>query len=213
MVLEDTADSPDSTPSASPVFKRRCSTGGCEQTDPPTRTEQLEHALGQAEPWDAIGRVMGLPPILHPTEGARDTEAAGPVMVAHLPMDPEILPLRGLNTSIHGPRAMVTEPAEPNAPTPPLAPAASDETTSLLRELVRGQLAIADTVQSLVTRVSAIEQGKPAAPPTISRNPPPPPQPIQGKGSSTIAPTPAATRATQPAKGKATGPPSAPPPL
>ena len=111
---------------------------------------------------------MGLPPILHPTEGAQDTEAAGPVMVTHLPMDPEILPLRGLDSSIHGPRAMATEPAEPNALTTPPVPAASDKTTSLLRELVWGQLAIADTVQSLVMRVSAIEQGKPAVPPTIS---------------------------------------------
>ena len=87
MVIGDTSDTSDDTPTASSIRKRRCSTGGCEQTDPPTCTEQLEHALGHAEPWDAIGRVMGLPPILHPTGAVRDTEAAGPVMVAHLPMD------------------------------------------------------------------------------------------------------------------------------
>ena len=103
LVIEDTLDSSDDTPSTLPVCKQRCSMGGCVKTDPPTHTEQLEHTLGHAEPWDAIGRVMGLPPILHSTEAGRGMEDARPVMVTHLPMDPVILALRGLDTSIHGP--------------------------------------------------------------------------------------------------------------
>ena len=130
-------------------------------------------------------------------------------MVAHLPMNPEILAVRRLDMSIHGPQAMETESAAPKAatptPTPPavVVPAAPDETTSLLRELVRGQMALAEMVQSLVTHVSTIEQGKLVV--SLAPTAPRAPQPVQGavKGSSTTALTPAATRASRPAKGKA----------
>ena len=67
-------------------------------------------------------------------------------------------------------------------PTPP-APAALDETTSLLRELVWGQMALAEMVQSLVTCVSAVKQGKLAAPTTSQAPKAPPPTPAcMGKG-------------------------------